>query len=126
MEKLNTHFYDGHVNPEVSTWCTETTKTITQSQKLAAIKSLEQKLLLAKASPLAMRNFKYITATNTFDPSNKLYVFDLLYILDRASSADAMKNIELQLEEMSSGLCPQGQTTRIFQLIFPFVMDGNN
>lgn len=125
MEKLNTHFYDGLINPEVSAWCSAETKTITQPQKLAAIKSLEQKLLSAKASPLAMRNFKIITATNTYDPSNKLYVFDLLYILDRASSVDAMKNIISQLEEMSSGLCPQGQTTRMFQLIFPFIIDGN-
>jgi len=82
-----------------------------------------------------IRDFELDNACPNYDPSNHLFAIDLLWLcaelcfsspkngeiypFDVANEASILTNI--QLGEMSSGMCPQGRTTRLIQVVWSFL-----
>ena len=62
-----------------------------------------------------------------FDPANNLFACDLLYLLCEKILYDGceehIKLLLTQLDEMATGLCPQGRTTRLFQILIMLKKD---
>ncbi len=58
-------------------------------------------------------------SNGNYDPANKLHACDLLYLLyEKIMSEEEPEYMRLmleQLDEMSTGPCPMGRTTRLFQ-----------
>ena len=60
-----------------------------------------------------------------YDPSNKLWAEDVLYLcyeIHRGDSlngreSDLLQILAEQLHDMSTGACPPGRTTRLFQVV---------
>lgn len=97
-----------------------------QEIKLTFIRELQKRI--PAESIQAINNFQIISSQNVYDPSNKIYVFDLLYIVEDLcrkyeDCSDIIKVLVEQLEDMSTGLCPQGRTTRLYQIVFSFMED---
>lgn len=60
-----------------------------------------------------------------YDPTNDLDASDLLYLCCELCNNELCKEgardlFVIQLFEMSSGMCPQGRTTRLFQIVSSF------
>jgi hypothetical protein len=122
MSKLDVHYYDGHWE-EV---CDYIDKAKLIADKIPNINALRKRLEKYGCSAQAMANFNIIASSNTYDPINKIHVHDLLYILEEVCKGyedctDLLKMIVEQLEDMSTGLCAQGRTTRLHQLMVSFV-----
>jgi hypothetical protein len=74
-----------------------------------------------------VRDFEQDNAGPNYDPTNHLFAVDLLFLCseiclfsakDVSEEASILTNI--QLDEMSSGMCPQGRNTRLFQIVCSF------
>jgi len=65
-----------------------------------------------------------IFSSPNFDSVNKLYACDLLYLcyekVHIERNHDFLKELIIQLEGMTTGLCPQGRNTRLFQILVAF------
>ena len=125
---LDVHYYDGNWG-DVDRYIDKITN-IPSPLKQDHINSLRSRLTNGKIkiSPIAILNFNTIAATNTFDPSNKIHVYDLLYILEELCKeyedpTDLLNIMVEQLEDLSSGLCTQGRTTRLYQIMVSFVKE---
>ncbi len=65
---------------------------------------------------------------SNYDPSNKLYADDILYlccelwdeIKDSEKGQDLLKTLASQLYDMRTGSCPPGRSTRLFQVYIAF------
>lgn len=121
--KLNVHYYDTHwvINNYMKNMCCHAL-----DRKLSFIDDLKKRL--SSISPLAQSNFNTIASENVYDPSNNIHVFDLLYIIEDVcrkyeDCSDIIKALTEQLEDMSTGMCPQGRTTRLYQIIYSFMED---
>jgi hypothetical protein len=127
MDKLNVHHYDGQWG-DVDQYISKV-RTIPQAIKIEKIASLKKRLVgHHKITSVAINNFTTISFADTYDPSNKIYVYDLLYILEELCKGyedptDLLNMIGEQLDDMSSGLCAQGRTTRLYQLMISFVRE---
>lgn len=55
-----------------------------------------------------------------YDPSNELDAFDLLWLCYEqcVEDSDFLAILGCQLEDMAVGMCAQGRTTRLFQLVY--------
>lgn len=126
-EKLNVHHYDGKWE-DTDKYIKEI-KSISIEIKKQAIASLRQRLvnfLNTDNIGVALYNFDIIARDNVYDPINKINVYDLMYILEGVCKhyedcTDLLKLIVEQLIDMSTGLCPQGRTTRLYQLAVSFI-----
>lgn len=128
MNLLDTHYYDGRLR--------EQKERVPDLSSIVAI-PLEQKknvltsfrdTIFSSLSPTAQASLDIIvgsigTAAN-YDPSNDLWVDDLLYLCSQRLftspsefNRDFLELLTVQLEEMQSGLCPQGRTHRLFQIL---------
>lgn len=65
-----------------------------------------------------------------YDESNKMYVSDLIFLIAIYNFNEEIQNyknhkidefvlleLNIQTEDMKTGFCPQGQTTRLFQIV---------
>jgi len=137
MEKTNTHNYDGKLSLAKKSLSSELTRAskIPKSGKLEAFARI--KVILQRFSgftPPATHCFETIFRTfstegrisrgTNYDPTNDLHADDLLYLcyekLEDGRNKDFAQGLLLQLQEMAGGLCAQGRTTRLFQLLLAY------
>lgn len=74
-----------------------------------------------------IRDFEQNNAAPNYDPTNNLFAIDLLWLCadlcfstTKEVSDEVSMLINIQLDEMSSGMCPQGRTTRLMQVVSSF------
>lgn len=98
------------------------------------VESPRPQINLRASVPSAIQGQIWIEPLNTiinsfksqsnFDPTNRLNADDLLYLCYEKiciqSDLDFEDLLKIQLVEMNSGLCPQGRTTRLFQILIPY------
>jgi hypothetical protein len=135
MEQLNTHHYDGNlrelidiVGPHINR-----ASLIPRDRKLLSFVILRRTLLadrsFDRAAGMALNTIittyerhGRIRGGGNYDPSNDLYADDLLYLLYeivmKKGVADTGVIINQQLSDMLSGMCAQGRTHRLFQLVW--------
>lgn len=75
-----------------------------------------------------VRDFELDNAGPNYDPTNHLFAIDLLWLCaelcflgDQSVADEASVLVNIQLDEMSSGMCPQGRTTRLMQVVCSFL-----
>jgi len=113
MQALNTHTYDGHLLPLKQ----EFSSLLDDPDKEKEIEKLRE--LITDTTALSFFD-KIVLNRNhqsNFDKSNGLYAFDLLYILAVYREKIPINTFEEQLCDMETGFCPEGKTTRLYQLI---------
>jgi hypothetical protein len=116
----DTHFYDGKINHNIG--------VRTPEERTVIIDNLLD-LYISNQIPIH-NNFRTIvrdmnTSAN-YDSSNNYHAEDILchiaeFILDKANEEqrkDIIVNLNIQFEEMSSGMCPQGRTHRLYQVYY--------
>jgi len=134
---MNTHTYDGKLSLSKEILITDIFRVceIPKDEKLEAFSQMGD--ILKKFSgftPIARKCFDTILQSFSseghtckganYDPTNDLHADDLLYLcyekLDEGKNKDFAEGLLLQLQEMASGICPQGRTTRLFQLLLAY------
>ena len=122
---LNTHFYDGkmadmiaYLQPDL-----DRAAAISKDEKIKAFQTIAG---IVTEPPKAVRCLKAIIREHTrvgrggknFDKKNNLYACDLLFLIwEKIEDTEHLELLKLQLVDMSTGLCPQGRTTRLFQTL---------
>ena len=136
--RMNTHFFDGKLKEakeQLAPYLSDVEK-INKAEKLELF-ALFATLLVSRptTTPQSQHNLQIIitdyqkhqphTGPN-YDSSNDLASEDLLYFLADLISKipedqrdDFLDLANQQLTEMSSGMCPQGRSYRILQVIWP-------
>jgi hypothetical protein len=123
---LETHFYDGKLF--------ERKVEISESLKKAESITLEDKkvyfLFLRNKIQNCIPDFNFtlfdaLVNSPAYDPSNQFRADNLLYLCYELSciqeiEKDIIDLVCLQFQDMQTGFCSQGQTTRLFQIIIPF------
>lgn len=137
MEKTNTHTYDGKLSLAKRSLSSELAR-VSQIPKGKKLENFTQmKGILQRFPgfiPQAAHCFETIFRTfstdghvprgTNYDPTNDLHADDLLYLcyekLEEGRNKDFAEGLLLQLQEMAGGLCAQGRTTRLFQLLLAY------
>lgn len=130
MNKLDVHHYDGGlhsiktrlpfpINREISTEMQEL-----NDAKEAILEYCNK--IMPELKPTSQNIFRQLLndyGTNAnHDPSNNLRVENfLLYFSGIPYNKDFIELLDLQIEEMQSGMCPQGRTHRLLNAILPFI-----
>lgn len=128
VEKLNTHFYDGKIGELFRNYVDEQNKKTNilstnwnskeiLNEIICAIDHCDKQLSF-KNSVKSMLNLLTIDISGNRDNTNKI---DALEILFRTwfcvkNDNDAKISLFEQVAEIKNGTCPQGRTTRIFQI----------
>lgn len=131
-----THSYDGKLEKTKLQLIKDISRAsvVPLNVKLEAFAQLREHLKRILLSPQASRCFEVIVHTFSqaghvknspnYDPTNDLFADDLLYlcfeqiVVER--NEDLARALILQLEDMSTGLCAQGRTTRLFQILLAY------
>ena len=113
----DTHFYDGkliHLGEKIHSYTVEEKKyKLDELSKLFKTRNTNLQIIISD-----------INRASNFDQSNYINVEDLLcriydeYII--SGNTELISELEIQLSDMSSGLCPQGRCTRVLQILFSF------
>lgn len=123
---LNTHFYDGKLNrnPNLDAKI-ESVRDIDENEKRRVILQFFQqpKNKLSKIGNEYMR--KVIDdmihpngKVKNFDGKNGLWAGDVLYLICKNNPSRTIVDvINVQFEDMRTGLCPQGRSTRLYQVL---------
>jgi len=119
MSKTDTHTYDGKIAIEL--------RGLEEASTLSVEEKKERcKLLLDfKINEVAQRFMKQmindIGTPANYDGTNKLCADDLLVLCAKYDkNEDFLQNLEIQLQDMHTGFCPQGRTHRLYQLLLAF------
>nr|QBK87600.1 MAG: uncharacterized protein LCMAC201_05130 [Marseillevirus LCMAC201] len=131
-QSLDTHHYDGklHTNTLIKTVYNLTGENLID-QKNTYFTRLIQDLKLnpivpEQYRPTAIEAVNQITRSirksSNYDKTNGMYADDVLYLvcrkIDETKNTDALVYLSEQLSDiMTSGQCPQGRSTRIFQVL---------
>lgn len=123
LSPTDTHSYDGKLDTRHYTVC-----SCSRAEKMKGLKHLESALKMRggwceKAVSAIVTDYESGSRSN-YDTANKLDAGELLYQCYRLWQSDRCADVEpllvAQLNEMSSGMCPQGRTTRLWQVLFTF------
>lgn len=119
MNFLNTHNYDGNIDFNIP----ESIKLIPFEIKKRKIIE-ERENVKAKISDRAFdffdQSLKELDSVN-FDDKNNIFYIDVLYMCCvHFKEDDFMILFSDQFEDMSTGFCIQGRTTRLIQLLKAF------
>lgn len=121
---LETHFYDGKLQ--------DRTKIFSQppdSQEVNEMFSFFESQINSVYLSGIKRDFLISggVSSNNFDHTNHVDAVSILvaiYQKHKAANTETQKDLleilKMQLEEMSSGFCPQGRCTRLLQVFFAF------
>lgn len=112
MDKNNTHYYDEKIDITlIPNTPKATIDNLIFSQTRQKIKNVKYYDLMLNNDPA------------NYDPINKLHALDLLYIVCEISlkNPEILELLEEQLNDMTTGFCPQGRTIRLYQIILPFL-----
>ena len=128
--KLNTHHYDGKLylkRDEIDNMIAK----IDQTKKKDAFEKLTKNIKkttnnnnVHRCLNALVNNCNRKTSSPNYDSINMMYADDLLYLCCQAIEGniggednDVFDLLIHQLNEMASGMCPQGRTTRLYQII---------
>ena len=143
---VNTHFFDGKLQSFTSSLIDDKVAreiendisraaSVSKEDKSRCFHELEEKVrdysLTKKIPPHSLKHLREIISTHNrfgratscgnYDSANKLHTCDLLYLLyEKIMSEEESEYMSLmleQLDEMSTGNCAQGKTTRLFQAL---------
>jgi hypothetical protein len=143
-QAVNTHFFDGKLPSFTSSLIDDNVAReiesdisraalVTKEDKTQCFNELEEKVrnyaLTKKIPPHSLKylreiisthdRFGRVTSYGNYDSINKLHACDLLYLLyEKIMSEEEPEYMRLmleQLDEMSTGPCPQGRCCRLFQ-----------
>lgn len=101
-------------------------QSIPEEQKLNAFLELQE--LIPNRNLIKITNdfilYGHAPGPN-YDPTNDLYADDLLYLCyllvqDPRLRDGLIRFLNEQFEEMSTGMCPQGRTHRLFSVVFAY------
>lgn len=118
MEKLNTHYYDSKLLIDFPI------PIIPDRIEFAKSMQALYTVLVPILTPGARNNFLAIAqGQGNYDNANNLYADQLLYacyllLVNKNFDKDLLVQLAIQLDEMSSGMCPQGRTTRLYQVLY--------
>lgn len=110
-----------NINIQTKMKCIETIKTIL-SQKLGLTFTLQARRNLEQIISDLYRE-GYTNRGHNWDHTNKIHAIDLLYLCYelieqlKNQDTDILELINIQLYEMSSGMCAQGRVYRILQVV---------
>lgn len=125
MDVLNTHSYDGKLDPTVMEKLNQLNVcNYTAEEKQAKAHELQEQLktLHPKAQYFLTLIIQRMNTPDNYDPANKINTDDLIYVCWMLrNNPDFIQLLEYQLMEMESGFCVQGRVNRLFQIISPFV-----
>lgn len=111
---LNTHTYDHSIPPLPISF----TLLFSNTNKIIPIQNLRSHL----SHPLSLHFFDQIVIDHynppNFDQTNNLSAYDLLYLIALHFENIDIPSLSEQLQDMSTGFCPQGRTIRLYQIIY--------
>ena len=111
---MNTHIFDGKYDPLVI-------------QNLLIDLPNDIKCLVDRVNSNIAKNILNTMindnhSTPNYEPQSGLYADDLLKLCCKfANNQDFIEELEIQLLDMQSGMCPQGRVTRLYQLLVAFL-----
>lgn len=137
---INTHFYDGKLKNVMGPFIKdlERISKISCLQKTPMFIALLNKILSTKTTANTKIALNTLVKTHTqidhgdkcsirnpnYDPKNNLHACDLLYLIcekiqnsDKEDSLEYFNLLLTQLNDMMSGMCAQGRTTRLAQVL---------
>jgi hypothetical protein len=135
MEKLNTHYYDTMLKEqykELTVIQDSTTDflTIPWSKDLVfgEIEVALEEYPSTPRSKQSTRNMLNLLKKDgdgpaNYDPSNHIHTIDILtrtWYYVRKLSNEEQSHFFTQIQEINDGSCPQGRTTRLFQIYYSF------
>lgn len=138
---LNTHHYDGALRERMMEIRDQldNCKRISTSDKINACNQMMMSLNSILTAParmcfcvivnemMRMKTLPPGTPSGNYDPTNDLDAGDLLYCCShKIKNLDFCKILVGQLEDMTSGLCAQGRTHRLFQCLVSFEDENND
>jgi len=123
---LNTHFFDGKMKNVIESFSGEfeSSDYVTKVDKIKSVQKLREKVLdLQEINIQGMRCFDTIAGSpdspGNYDRVNNLDAFLLLYLVScHKDDPEYVSLLSHQLNEMASGMCPQGRTTRLLQVLY--------
>ena len=127
-EAVNTHTYDGKLKNAIKEHydILRETHSINIDDKKKVLENL--KITIEECDiPSATRAMNLIINNcgdlPNYDPSNDLWAEDLLYLINKKISNDTISVLAEQLSDIvTSGPCPPGRTTRLWQ-VYLFLYD---
>ena len=119
MNRIDIHIYDGNIEYKLSNQIIELDTSIKLSKILLDKDKLQSKLTLKALNYYnLMLNELNI---NNYDNKNNVMLIDLLYLCsNKIDNDDFINMLNEQLEDMETGFCIQGRTTRLVQLLSAF------
>lgn len=116
QNKTDTHYYDGLI---------DNTLKYNNIINIDDKKQVINQLLKYINNPISLHVLniliKDIGTCNNYDNTNNLNVDDLLCLcVQHMNNREFINELELQLSDMINGLCPQGRTHRLYQLLISF------
>ena len=131
-----THSYDGKLAKAKAQLIQEISRVslAPKGAKMEGFNQLREILRRVSATPSALQCYDIIVATfdkdgrvsrsPNYDPTNDLHADDLLYLcfeqIVLENNLDLTRALISQLEDMRTGLCAQGRTTRLFQILLAY------
>jgi len=120
--KTNTHYYDKNISREILSKI----GTFPKTNKIEKFNELRYDII-KYGNLSALKYYDLIISSyvnndgNNYDPINKIDTSDLLYIIAKNYNNDLLPILIEQLEDMKTGVCPQGRTIRLLQIIGSFL-----
>jgi hypothetical protein len=132
-DKLNTHYYDTQLKIQYQELVSKQDKNTdfltipwTKGMVFEEIHAALQKQNLHPHSlqrTVDMLNLLQKDDRNNYDPLNNIHTIDILtrtWFFVRALPKEDQSYFFTQIEEIQDGTCPQGRTTRLFQIYYSF------
>lgn len=123
-EPLEIHTYDGKIDNKILPEL-EAVRELPLDVKIKKGQEIRRKAeetFKAKALYYLDGIIGQIGTNNNIDPTNMLDASDILCICWLYKDNEEFMNVlEVQLEDMETGFCPQGRTHRLFQTVMAFM-----
>ena len=135
MEKLNTHYYDTMLKEQYKELTMKQDSTTdfltipwTKDLLFGEIEAALEQYPSSSRSKQSTRNMLNLLKRDgdgnaNYDPSNHIHTIDILtrtWYYIRNLSSDEQSHFFTQIQEINDGSCPQGRTTRLFQIYYSF------
>lgn len=127
MSLIDTHFYDGKI------YITEVIRDRINKAQLISLDEKRRSAERIRSKLTELSSVRYLDIIladwgkeSNYDPTNNIHTEDLLWLCENdmkdndLKDNDLLKVLQVQLEEISLGSCPQGRVTRVFQAWISF------
>lgn len=137
INALNAHFYDGHISYAIDFFKEELLdlQNKPKEEKIISLQNLKDLLIKKGLTPNGLIYLNSIIlnidSPSNYDHINKVNASDLLYLIykyilleinneyteENINKSEYIKLLNIQLDEMALGPCPQGRVNRLFQVL---------